>query len=431
MHHQSCLPQADEDASEILLMSCGLAHQQDDELNLNISSSCCQQSPRSISGIIETLDTPHHEDLHHEELHHFAEDGNGNVEVEITSNLAARMDSCDSFGSDIGLQANDPFTTPKRRRSLSHTTTNFPSHIPFPSPKMDCSTINCCQDENTKPAPASPCSPTSVQQNAGVQRQRTQKVMDSLEKMNLGAEQKLMRAAASVGIDSLLNAMRLHQDKDRVQRYGCASLQKLASQNGTNRAMIVDAGGVEDILTAMNRHQDKSSIQECGCMALSALLKAPDGSAAIVQFKGTEVILNAMRGHPTHAGVQKHGCLALLCLARASGDCNSYIANLGGVKDLMKALSLHRGDTGIMEYASAALSSLAYRNPKNKETIERQIDGGMSAVLEALSNYRDDGVCQQYDDLSLQSLQSIKRNRSSHGVDAILSVFVRPLQQQL
>ena len=97
----------------------------------------------------------------------------------------------------------------------------------------------------------------------------------------------------------------------------------------------------------------------------------------------------------------------------------------------MKALSAHREDMGIMEYASAALWSLAYRNSGNTETIERQVEGGMSAVLEALSNYRDDDL--DVGDLSLQSLQSITRNRSSHkqGVDAILSVFVRPLQQQL
>jgi hypothetical protein len=445
----------------ILMMNCGLGVSDEESLSFlsnPIETSCCQQhSPRSISctSIFEAS-------LHDEDMHHFAiTDVDGNVEVGIASRLAARLEGCETFGSDAGVadddhkeEPDDLYNTPNRpkRRSLSHQspiTTTFPSHIPFPSPGE-------LQGEaaNTPPPSSEPCTPSSTSSSfydEGEYRFRAQNLMDCLHKnqMNIGAEQKLMHAAASVGIDSVLNAMRLHQGNDRVQRYGCGALQKLASQNETNRILIVGAGGVVDILAAMNRHADKARIQECGCLGLSTLSKAPHGIAWIVRYEGVETILNALRNHVNNSAVQKQGCLALLCLAGDNAGCNSRIATLGGVQVLMKAISLHLGHTDILKYASAALWSLAYRNPHNLDVIEAQVEGGLDAVLDALSIYQDHNLAHQVtrDDHCLHVVQVHRQKQSfdhydrllnvsspcsvrnhSQGVDAILSVFVRPLQ---
>lgn len=368
-----------------------------------------QDSPKSIS----LMDGEEEDD----DIHRFEATTSGCIEVEIAPHLAARFDEYDY---DHGYESDPEPAT--RRRSLTQTAT-FPSHLPFPA-------LESPRDKKKK------LSSTPIQPKPNTDR--SQWIMESLQKMDVGAEQRRMNSAASVGIDSILSGMRRHRDNDRVQRYGCGALQKLASQSETNRALISNAGGVLDILTAMERHRDRASIQECGCLALSSLSKAANGNAFIAQHNGIETILCAMRAHLAHEAVQKNACLVLLGLACSSANHNTTIARLGGIEDIMAAMSCHRGNSAIREYGSAALWSLAYMNSQNGAAIEKA--GGLEAIFEALnSTDKEQPPAMSQEDqcmlvINKQKMGETEAEETSQkgrqGVDAILSVFVRPLQVQ-
>ena len=389
----------------------------------HLDESCSQQSPRSVSGITAM----------EQNSYQFVVSKNGSVEVEIIEMIPdAVPDETTTHSTPTCSLRNGICATPSRNNVISTSRFLSPTNM-----------------TNVTGNGALSTSPSRVALEDVASR--AHKLMECVQKMGVDSQKEdNLFSAAKVGIESILNAMRLHQTKDRVQRYGCGVLEKLACQNDTYKELIVDAGGVDAILTAMKNHLASAAVQDCGCLALSNLCKTEKGSALVVQNNGIEAILDGMKVHKEIVAVQKNGCLALLSIACSHPDYNYRVAQAGGIHYVKAAIECHRTDPGIREFGSAVLWSLAYMNTKNRAAIDAA--GGIDAVLSnVLGCHDDDDVDEDVpplvgspkeDQCVPEMLQrrisdkkeaglpdeSLASEKVSGSVDAIMSVFVRPLQ---
>jgi hypothetical protein len=191
-----------------------------------------------------------------------------------------------------------------------------------------------------------------------------------------------IKIAAAGGIDRILAAMRSLKTEIKVQRYACAALSNLA-ENSDNQAMIAAAGGIGCIIAAMHCHKDDSKLQSNACGALSNLAVHDDNEAKIAAAGGIQCIIAAMQSHRHDSKVQIKTCWVLSNLAE-NAENQAKIAEAGGIEHMIAAMRNHTNDVEVQHIACAALRNLAMDNG-NKVEIAAQ--GGIKCLLEAMRTH--------------------------------------------
>jgi len=133
-------------------------------------------------------------------------------------------------------------------------------------------------------------------------------------------------------------------------------------------------GGMETILSAMRTHQDSRSVQFYGCNAILSLLpsvgmeeETPDkftmhiGRRFVGDLKGVKIIIGAMIRFEDDRKVQEAGCSVLLKLATFMhhGKDRKMLFESGAMSAFSVALESHPNDENMHNYASMFMNLLS------------------------------------------------------------------------
>ena len=135
-------------------------------------------------------------------------------------------------------------------------------------------------------------------------------------------------------IKTLVQGMAKYPSDPAIQEGACGRLGELAIKTGKDKE-IANLGGIQAILNAMKKHGAKAKVQEKACNALY-ILSFYEKQVKIANLGGIEALLKAMKDHATEAEVQKNACAALLNLG---ADNQAHIKRQGGEEAVRRAMS--------------------------------------------------------------------------------------------
>jgi hypothetical protein len=271
--------------------------------------------------------------------------------------------------------------------------------------------------------------------------------------------------SGSAGISSVVRAMSMHTDSNKVQEQAAGVFAGMASEESWC-GQVASSGALATIPKAMSAHPKERSLQEICCVALRNLsttsdarneLTAPDRLKTIIQAlahqEESEVvqenvcvilwnlsanlargsrprplidpgdikhIVKAMQNYPDSPGTQKAACGALWSLATFSDEIQNCVASSGGIDAIMCALLLHQDKTDLLELACGVLCSLSV----NKRIVNAVADAGcIGAVTEVIRNHMSCFALFQTSCLFLHNMAFFDMNYAEEASAACSSII--------
>lgn len=187
---------------------------------------------------------------------------------------------------------------------------------------------------------------------------------------------------------------------DKVVRRALNRLADLCSNERNvnakeNREKVLAVGGHLAVTQIMFKYREELTIQEEAVRLLSWLAWSPKGRDSIGQVRGCEAVVMAMKRHPKSLNLQWRGAG---CLANLMGGTNPdhkenavAIERAGGITAVVQAMSCFRDNGGMQQKACFALECLVFWEDLRKKVVKAQ---GVSCVAEAIQNHSNDEAVQ-------------------------------------
>jgi len=160
----------------------------------------------------------------------------------------------------------------------------------------------------------------------------------------------------SMDLQSVLDAMRIHQADTTMMAQACGALQNL-TVNDDNRETIARLGGIDLLLQLIRQHEEDAALMTQACGALQNLPANADNDKTIVRLGGIDLLLQLMRRHGDNATLMTRACGALQNLP-ANADNGKTIVRLGGTDLLLQLMRRHGDNAALMENVCGALQNL-------------------------------------------------------------------------
>eukprot|EP00929_Paragymnodinium_shiwhaense_P092210 TRINITY_DN52090_c0_g1_i1.p1 TRINITY_DN52090_c0_g1~~TRINITY_DN52090_c0_g1_i1.p1 ORF type:complete len:513 (+),score=106.90 TRINITY_DN52090_c0_g1_i1:79-1617(+) len=210
------------------------------------------------------------------------------------------------------------------------------------------------------------------------------------------------------GIDLVMRALRLFPHEGAVQEQACAALCSIATDDRENQVQILEKGGIELIAKSMSLHEQDELVTEQACAALAALACLPECREVIGKAGIAQQIVAAMRVHSGCTGVQTAGIAAFRNLS-LDEDSQAVVGASGGIERICSGMRLHRDHSRIQYQGCAALRSVAC-NLDNREVAANH--GGLELVCRAMEIYKEDAILQAEACAALHNLSCNYNNLS-------------------
>eukprot|EP00179_Madagascaria_erythrocladioides_P006647 CAMPEP_0198315200 /NCGR_PEP_ID=MMETSP1450-20131203/5555_1 /TAXON_ID=753684 ORGANISM="Madagascaria erythrocladiodes, Strain CCMP3234" /NCGR_SAMPLE_ID=MMETSP1450 /ASSEMBLY_ACC=CAM_ASM_001115 /LENGTH=445 /DNA_ID=CAMNT_0044018301 /DNA_START=125 /DNA_END=1462 /DNA_ORIENTATION=- len=178
---------------------------------------------------------------------------------------------------------------------------------------------------------------------------------------------------------------------------GCQAIPQIG---GRDEQRLEDIGrkyrGIQTVLEAMRMHPQNAQVQESGLAALCAMTLAAPNRAVIRDLSGIETAIDAMRAHPTALLVQSEGCTLFANVAFGSPEAKLRLGSLGAIGAVLRAMRdhSHMGDVVLQTRACLALRNISWNAAENQQKIGL-FDGIMQLILTMSRHHMNSAVVEQ------------------------------------
>ncbi|CDF37372.1 unnamed protein product [Chondrus crispus] len=225
--------------------------------------------------------------------------------------------------------------------------------------------------------------------------QRSERIATALERIaknaaffGLSAEENACPSDTSpktAVIPLIVDAITQHVRDPKVADQGLTTLRRL-TVDPVCRRTIGECGGVEAIVEVMRAHSLRVRIQTQACLALANLAyKCPENKRAFMKCNGLAVIVAALSIHSKAEHVQAWGCFAIRNFTNGAieGEQDASVT-AGAVEVLVTALEQYPKSNVVQQQCMIALTNIAAASPLGMERLRSA--GGVQAVIASMHN---------------------------------------------
>ena len=174
-------------------------------------------------------------------------------------------------------------------------------------------------------------------------------------------------------------ALHTHAASTDVQRWGCAAVCQLSSNNDANCDVFRQLGTLPLIDAALHTHAASTVVQEWGCAAVCKLAHNRANRDVFRELGTLPLIHAALHTHAASTVVQGWGCIAVGNLAHNYVN-RDVFRELGTLPLIHAALHTHVASTDVQVQACYAVCHLSYKNDANCNVFR---DLGTCALVDA------------------------------------------------
>jgi hypothetical protein len=229
------------------------------------------------------------------------------------------------------------------------------------------------------------------------------------------------------GIETIVMAMKGHENDIMVQEQSCAALSNLLSHCPVSvmNTMTGLGGIIATVLQAMTRHTKVLEVQRHGLGILSCLCtRDKENYELFLSEGGLNVVLATMTNFQTNVELAQLGCELLKDVTRQSLDFQRAVTAKGGIVVVLSTMRKHLKSIDVQDPAFACMRNICTHKDNR---LQVAVDGGVSTLLVAMSVYIEDAAIQAYGCDALGRLAFEPENRqaieSEHGIDAAIQAM--------
>ncbi|KAL7463483.1 hypothetical protein ACHAXS_003849 [Conticribra weissflogii] len=144
-----------------------------------------------------------------------------------------------------------------------------------------------------------------------------------------GSSEKDIASVALMGVTAAVNAMKNHPNEPAVQERACAALTAMAPADGVREVSFAASGAISSVVSAMQAHVSDTTVQIEACRALRGIAAkgGAERATVVASVSGFTALVNAMGAHPGDGDVQREACLAMDVLTSFP---DAYLPNIAG-----------------------------------------------------------------------------------------------------
>lgn len=183
------------------------------------------------------------------------------------------------------------------------------------------------------------------------------------------------------GTRLILTVMEAHRRKADMQEAVCDLLWSLAFNNSLVKEVVGRQGGISLILKGLSLHIQSADLVKSACGALSNMCQNAYNQKLIADHGGVRSILAALTEHKANATLLPFIFDALASMVVGNERNVLLVAELSGVKAVLGAMSLHNGRHDVVKSGCHALAILSDVPGQGTRIAEA---GGVRVLLPAL-----------------------------------------------
>lgn len=189
------------------------------------------------------------------------------------------------------------------------------------------------------------------------------------------------------GVEAIVEVMRAHSLRVRIQTQACLALANLAYRCPENKKAFMKCNGLAVIVAALSIHNKVEHVQAWGCFAIRNFTNgAIEGEQdASVAAGAVEVLVTALEQYPKSDVVQQQCMIALTNIAAASPLGMKRIRSVGGVQAVIASMQNNIRSVQLSEIALSC-AKVMVEDDTNQKVFGR--DGGIEAITMVLDEHR-------------------------------------------
>ena len=191
------------------------------------------------------------------------------------------------------------------------------------------------------------------------------------------------------GIKVLLDVMKRHSLRIRIQIQCCITLANLSYQSPKNKEIIIRSGGLGSIIGAMKVYSRNEHIQAWGCLALRNLMNHNSNSHQMTyhSLAAIDSIVPALESFPNCDVVQHNGMLALTSICHRSEECRQKIQTCGGFSTMVRCMERNLNAKRLCDVGLSCMKNLVA-----DEIIQKEMggNGGVQCIIVIMNQYGED-----------------------------------------
>lgn len=183
------------------------------------------------------------------------------------------------------------------------------------------------------------------------------------------------------GMETILNSMTAHVDKNDVQESGCDLLWSLAFNNTMVKEYIAKNSGASVLVRALKRHSRYADFLKSACGALSNMCQCKPNQEGVASQGGLQPLVGAIHAHHTNAKLLPFIFDALASLIVSNEDNARTVSSLGLIPLIISSLSRHKN---AMDVVKSGCHTLAILTDVKGQASKIALAGGVPIILSLL-----------------------------------------------
>lgn len=194
------------------------------------------------------------------------------------------------------------------------------------------------------------------------------------------------RIGASGGVEAVVDVMRLHSLRVRIQTQACLVLANLTYRNIGNKERVLRARGFQAVVASMSLHRKIEHIQAWGCLALRNFSNSQFSTSedTILVAGAVDVLLSALDICTESNVVQNQAPVALGNIATSSSVGLHRIRETGGIESILSACHRNMSNAALTDGIMSCIRALIVDERNQREL---GYHGGVEIITECMRLY--------------------------------------------
>lgn len=216
------------------------------------------------------------------------------------------------------------------------------------------------------------------------------------------------------GVEAIVEVMRAHSLRVRIQTQACLALANLAYRCPANKKAFLKCNGLTVVVAALSIHNKIEHVQAWGCFALRNFTNgAIEGEQdASVAAGAVEVLVTALEQYPKSDVVQQQCIIALSNIAAASPLGMERIRSVGGVQTLIASMQ-NNIRSALLSETALSCAKIMVEDESNQKIFGH--DGGIEAITMILDEHRGHTAIAVRGCAAIRQLAFQRENRDTLG----------------
>jgi hypothetical protein len=228
------------------------------------------------------------------------------------------------------------------------------------------------------------------------------------------------------GIEVIVDVMRVHSLRVRIQTQACLVLANVTYRNPSNKQRVLRARGFQAVVASMSLHRTVEHIQAWGSLALRNFSNSNFSTIedANLVAGAVDILVSALEVCPMSQVVQNQAPVALANIATSSAEGMARIRTTGGIQTILCSCRRNIASPSLVDATMSCIRALISEDVNQRIFVHHN---GIELITDCMNQHRGHPGIAQKGCASFRYLSFQRENRerigACGGINAIVATI--------